>query len=166
LEGNRGRRALPKGEPEPSHLSAIDARPPDHLDRVGKNLWKRVLRAMPEGVITKADREVLELYCDAYAQYRQAKGLLKEVALARVRAGVKGLTKAGTVEETPNGAYQTSPLVTQMRQWSAMTVKLAGELGLTPPARVRLAIGRDDAESNDEAWLSQGAAARVVDVHK
>lgn len=150
LEGNRSHSSLPENEPEPKKLTPADMRPPDHLDAIGRNVWRRVLRAMPPGVITKADRETLEIYCDSYAQYRHAKDSLK---------------KMGPMLVTPNGAYQTNPLVTQMRQWAAMTSRLASELGLTPAARPRLgASGADLERDDDDDWLK--TPAKVVSVNK
>ena len=150
MEGNRSHSPLPENEPEPAALTPADMRPPDHLDAIGRNVWRRVLRSMPPGVITKADRETLELYCDAYSQYRQAK---------------KGLATMGAMLTTPNGAYQTNPLVTQMRQWAAMTSRLASELGLTPAARPKLgASGAAVERDNDDDWLK--TPAKVVSVNK
>lgn len=167
MEGNPGHRHLPVDEPEPTAMTELDLRPPDHLDRIGRNLWKRTIRAMPAGVITKADRAVLELYCDAYAQWRHVRKLLSDITAARVRDGYDGILRSGGVELTPNGLFQTSPLVTQMRQWSAMTVKLAAELGLTPAARPRLGIDPAEKEDALERWLKEKqaqGAARVVDM--
>ena len=140
MEGNRGRRALPVGELEPSRFTALGRRPPDHLDAIARNAWRRVLTATPAGAITTTDREVLEMYCDAYSQYRQAK---------------TGLATMGLVLTTPNGTSQTSPLVAQARQWAMMVSRLASELGLTPTARLKLGAGGAAVErDNDDAWLN------------
>jgi P27 family predicted phage terminase small subunit len=86
IEGNRGKRALSKGEPEPDVL--LDTNPPAHLAERSAAVWREVapmLRRM--GVLTVADVIALEMLCDAVADYRHARAQLGDEFVTRSAKG-------------------------------------------------------------------------------
>src|SRR5438128_12468305 len=71
MTGNPGKRPLNKREPKPRAGAPVC---PTQLDAKAKALWKRIadqLAAM--GLISQADGVALELLCDAYSQWREAR---------------------------------------------------------------------------------------------
>jgi P27 family predicted phage terminase small subunit len=136
VQGNPGKRPVPKRAPKPKgSLSA----PPADMSPAAKAEWRYVLANQPAGLLTKVDRAILRIYCDEMALYKEAKAGIKET---------------GLLVSTPNGAVQTSPLVTIMRQAEEKVLRTASEMGMTPSARVRLALPDDD--DDNDPWASHG----------
>jgi phage terminase small subunit len=67
LEGKRGHRALPKGEPQPTG----EARAPDWLSVAARKEWNRLAPMMEEmGCLTAADAEAFGELCAARVRLR------------------------------------------------------------------------------------------------
>jgi P27 family predicted phage terminase small subunit len=130
LEGNPGKRRIPKG----IDLPPSDPGPPSHLDDYGKEEWARIsigLEAM--GVLTEVDRAALAAYCDAYAVWRTACEQIAE----RVRKGGK---LAGLIDVTKTGHVIQNALVGVRNKAREDMVRFSTEFGMTPQARARLAV--------------------------
>lgn len=72
VEGNPGKRAVNGQEPEPMLL--VDLDPPKHLSERSAAVWREcapMLRRLQ--VLTEADVIMLEMLCDAVADYRHAR---------------------------------------------------------------------------------------------
>jgi len=82
------------------------------------------------GLLSSADKTALEQYSYAYEQWRYAIDLQK-------KAG-------GPLMKTPNGHVQPGPWVSMIRQWGDVCRKYLIEFGLTPAARSRMAIPKDN----------------------
>ena len=118
LEGNPGKRPIPNeiagcGKP----------RCPDDLSDDQKRCWQAVVRSVPEGILTRADNQVLERMAIAWALHREAARLIREGAV---------LVKGHDSRPTKN------PALTIMRQASQEMELCGTALGLTPYARTRL----------------------------
>jgi P27 family predicted phage terminase small subunit len=114
---------------EPKYAPAA-GEPPAWLDGVACEEWRRVWPQV-KNVVTVPDLQILAGYCAAFSRWRAAD--------ERIKNG-QNLT-----EETPNGAIQTSPYVSQARNWMNVMVKYASELGFTPAARSKVkAPGAED----------------------
>ena len=109
------RRADPAG-----HTRAM----PDDLSEAEQAVWRHVTRAMPAGVITAADRDVLRLYCEHLALEAELRGLVRRMGLL-----VRSSSHAHRDELTKN------PLLTALRAEATLVRSLAADLGLTPSAR-------------------------------
>jgi phage terminase small subunit len=59
LQGNPGKRPLNRAEPKPT---GPIGNAPTHLTSGAKRIWREVVAALPDGVLTVADRHQLELY--------------------------------------------------------------------------------------------------------
>lgn len=127
---------LLRGETRPSQINRHGPEPlpgmpepPDDLDPAAKVVWERVMREFGHtGVIRGADHDVFRAYCDAVVRYGQAEAALRGTGpLVRDRHHGGELTK--------------SPLHQIVRDNAALVRALAGDLGLTPAARVGLRQG-------------------------
>lgn len=71
IEGNRGKRALPKNEPDPAYLN--DLTPPEHLPPDAAAVWSDIApRLRAAMLLTELDTLALEWLCIAAAQHRRA----------------------------------------------------------------------------------------------
>lgn len=113
---------------EPKYTPAA-GEPPAYLDGVACEEWRRVWPEV-KNVVTIPDQQILAGYCAAFSRWRAADEKIKEG---------KNLT-----EETSNGNIQTSPYVSQARNWMNVMVKYASELGFTPAARSKVKAGSSD----------------------
>ena len=130
LEGNPSKRPLPV-EPEMADLR--DSDPPKHLCRYGKEEWRRVMGAIPDGLVTAADIGALSAMCAKYGRWRKAYARL--LALGD-----------GDVIETKTGYCLPHPLVAIEQKSCKDYLAAAAEFGLTPSARTRVSVKpKDDA---------------------
>lgn len=103
---------------------------PAWLASEAKVEWRRVLKAMaPTGLLTQADRAVLAVYCQSWADYLSAK---------------RAIQAEGEVFTTPKRFIAKNPWLTILNEAAARLMKAAVELGLTPVSRTRLAMERPE----------------------
>lgn len=117
VRGGSGPIAL-DGEPEP----------PDDLDPIARDAWDRLtglLRSME--MLCLADRDALTLYAVTFSRWRRAEGDLD-------RLGTALIDKYGVAKANPAGAIA--------KDCRATLIRLMGEFGLTPSARVGLDLPR------------------------
>jgi len=127
IEGNRGKRALNRQEPDPEYLN--DLAPPAWLDATAAIVWDELAPALRHcRLLTKIDVHALSMGCVAIAQYRQA---ATEV--------VGNLVCHSPVAAESKGDSINPWLVVQSMSFKqAMTV--LREFGMSPAARTRIAI--------------------------
>ena len=121
-----------RGETRPSRLNRDEPRPvgelvpiPPDMASEAKVVWRRVLGAFGHtGVIRGADSDVMRIYCETVARYEKASRLLD--ASGPLITGARG------------GELVKNPLHQIVRDDAVLIRSLAGELGLTPAARVGL----------------------------
>jgi len=161
--GRRGPAPMPtklrllRGESRPSQINRHEPEPlaggpvmPDDLSPEAQAVCERVIREVGQtGVIRGADSDVLAMYCEAVVRYRQAEALLRQ-------------TGPLIVDRHHGGAPVKSPLHQIVRDNAVLVRALAGELGLTPAARVGLRDAGDAAPvaSTLEALRARHAARR------
>ena len=126
LQGNAGKRALNKNEPQFSQITHIE--PPEWLNSLAVDMWERV---MPElicsGVLTMPDLHNVESFCMAYARWREAQDLID---------------KHGVVVTNPEtGAMLKNPAVTVVNESAKQMIQFGSLLGLDPSSRARLTGG-------------------------
>jgi len=116
--GNPGKRALPKGEPEPE--AAVPECPP-HLGELARVEWWRItaeLRTL--GLVTRIDLAMLAGYCVTWGRWVEAEGKVEEM---------------GLLIKTPNGHPIQNPYLAIANRALAQLQKLAAEFGLSPSSR-------------------------------
>lgn len=122
LEGNPGKRALPRDVPEPP-AAAPEA--PEHLNAVARAEWDRiVVELVAIGSLALCDRSALAAYCANYARWVRAEEMIARLSSELVT--------------TPNGAVQINPWVSIANRAMELMHKFGTEFGLTPASRVRL----------------------------
>ncbi len=114
---SRGARGLPRC---PGHLTAPAARE-----------WRRVATSLHEmGVVTTIDRAALAAYCQAYGRWVEAEERMRESQM---------------LYKTPSGHVQQSPLLAIINKQLELMGRYRIELGITPAARSRVAVGLTNA---------------------
>jgi P27 family predicted phage terminase small subunit len=140
LQGNPGKRALPKEEPRPKPGEPTR---PEWLLPEAKREWTRVVAELKRlKMLTLVDRAALAGYCQAYARAVQAE---------------KIVTKEGATYETGTGQIKVRPeMMIALREWVAVRM-FCEQFGLTPSSRARLDV-RDSGGDGDpfEEWLRSG----------
>ena len=123
IEGNPGRRPINDCEPRPP---ADPPSCPAHLAPSAKAEWKRLARDLSGcGLLTKADRAALAVYCQSWGRWVEAE---------------KKLTETPTLLKTPSGYVQVSPWLTIANRERELMVRYMAELGLTPSSRTRISL--------------------------
>lgn len=118
-----GSRELEKRGDEPQPQLGT-SRMPTGLPKEATAEWRRVVPELTKiGVLALIDRAVLIGYCEAWSLYRDAIHALR-------KTGATYTTSAGNVAKHPN--------VSILNENRLAFLRFAGELGLSPSARVRL----------------------------
>ena len=120
LEGNLGRRPLPKNEPEPKPLDSKKIpNPPKDINNEAKKIWNRLAPILAKnGLLTEADIDSLALLC-------QTRAYLIEIH--------EKINKEDSLNE--NNSKQ--------RYYTQQFRLLAHDFGLSPRGRVGLSISQD-----------------------
>lgn len=138
LEGNPGKRPLPKGEPKPIP-KAPDC--PSVLDREGRKEWRRIVAELePLGLLTRIDMAALAGYCMAYSRWVGAENMIR---------------KHGMLVKSPNGYPMQSPYLAIANKAIDQMKAFLTEFGMTPASRSRIDLKLDDEKEDAmEALLS------------
>ena len=126
LEGNPGKRALNRREPQPRQITP---RCPPWLSNKAKAVWRRMvpeLRAM--GVLTAVDGEALAAFCQTYMRWRQAEEFLDKHGTTYPLRDDKGNVRC----------LQQFPQVAISRNMLLALKAFYGEFGMTPASRSRI----------------------------
>lgn len=132
IEGNRGKRATNKQEPDPTYLA--DLEPPAWLAKPAKEVWNEVAPKLAAAkLLTEVDVQMLAMGCVAIAQHRYA---VKRTGddLVKVKHEVDDEGELFSVGEHINPWM----LVQSMTFKQAMAV--FQQFGMSPAARTRIAI--------------------------
>jgi P27 family predicted phage terminase small subunit len=142
LKGSPGKRAT-RQAPEPAAFERCPEAPsylPEHArqewDRVAPGLWAI-------GLITVVDTACLAAYCSSYAMWRRASEELESLTV-----------------ETRAGDLRRHPLIKVIADAASDMVRYAGEFGLTPVARTRIAQGLKPPPSKFVGLLAGGSEER------
>lgn len=125
IEGNPGKRTLNKQEPKPSAGPAA----PTVMSPRAKTVWGRLVKAMPPGVFTSCDSNLLAAYCEAVAMH--------QIATAKLAKGP--LEATGSM-----GQVKVSPWFSTQADAARLIVQLGAKLGLDPVSRQQINIDGGD----------------------
>lgn len=131
----RGRKPSPKeGSVRP--LKSGFPTPPKDLSAGAKSEWTRVRKVMGGQLIGQFDLAVFRVYCEAVSAFVEA---------------AEQIQSEGRIIMSPKGHPLENPWLWIQERAARGILKTAGELGLTPIARTRLAAEyEDEAEKRDE----------------
>jgi P27 family predicted phage terminase small subunit len=125
LRGNPGKRSM-RPPPEPALLPA-PPEPPEWLTPHAREEWGRVAGDLQMvGLLTAVDLAALAAYCWSYSVWRTAS---------------EQLAAEGLTDVTQDGRQCRHALTKTAREAAADMIRYAGEFGLTPVARTRIAAG-------------------------
>jgi P27 family predicted phage terminase small subunit len=133
LEGNRNKEKLPDGFIE------VDAplERPEGMNKAADEVFDNVIGAMPPGVYTAGDRELILTYCMACSNLREAR---------------QNLEIQGQVLETEYG-LKRNPWGVVAREAIAQIATIGSRLGLDPMARQNIAAPEKKAKSKFEGLI-------------
>lgn len=142
LQGNPGKRPFNPAEPA---LPALYLRCPRHLQGLARQEWARTAHVLADmGLLTRADRTALEVYCAAYQTWREAQEKIQ--AYGAVVAGAKGVATV-------------SPYVTVADRAAAEMRAFWSEFGLTPASRTRIRVPEQRQADPLADFLTKGKEA-------
>ena len=129
LEGNKGKRALPRNEPQPPRDIPCA---PSYLNPYAREEWDRLADTLYEiGTLKSVDQGTFAAYCLAFARWRQAEEDLERMAQ------MDGSTH-GAVLKTKAGNFIPNPLAGYVNTLRRDVQRLAAEFGLSPSARTQI----------------------------
>ena len=146
LEGNRGKRKLPKSEPKPRPI-----RPdcPVSLNESARNLWDDYVdRLEALGTVTEVDQSHLAAFCVAYEQALRYTAFLDE--------------HGETVTHEKTGYIQQRPEVAMANKAWDRVAKFGAELGIGAASRSRIEVKKQDAQDEDPVAKAIAVAAQRV----
>lgn len=124
VEGNRGKRAISKQEPDPEYLNDLAA--PSFLSAGAADVWNEIAQNLRNArLLTKLDVPMLAMGCEALARYRR---LTSESNLTSQNVGS---------EDSEKDAWMLTT-IQSMSFKQAMTV--LQQFGMSPAARTKIAI--------------------------
>jgi P27 family predicted phage terminase small subunit len=139
LNGNPGKRALPKDEPKPD---PFEPHMPAWLDDDARAEWRRVTPILLKmGLLTVADGAALAVYCEAYSTMGHALRTLQE-------DGPTFISPKTSVEHA-------RPEVGIVQQCRVAIKTFCQEFGMTPSARSRMIAQSDEREKSGMEGLLQ-----------
>jgi P27 family predicted phage terminase small subunit len=92
----------------------------------------------PLGILTKLDKAVFAIYCQAYSTWVQATRKIQEMGMVRI-------TKNGYTEQNP-----FFPIANKAKE---QMMKALVELGMTPSSRSRIKVMPKKEESPEDEFL-------------
>jgi P27 family predicted phage terminase small subunit len=142
LRGNPGKRPM-RPTPEPAILPKCPE-PPEWLHEYAREEWWRTAPQLHVlGLLSSVDIACLSACCSSYGMWRQA-----SEELAR---------EQGLLVMTQAGDQRRSPLIKIIADAASDMVRYAGEFGLTPVVRTRIAKGIQQPAPNKFDGLLAGA---------
>lgn len=116
------------------HTGTDKVKPPGWLSNEAKKEFRRVVKElMKTNLVTNLDVDMLAVYCDAYVSYQKCEELIRQEGLI-----VEYTNKAGETNNIPH------PLLTKKKQLFDQMRSIALEFGLTPSARAKLALPKQE----------------------
>jgi P27 family predicted phage terminase small subunit len=151
LRGNPGKRPLKKDEPKPG--APIVLQPPEHLSPGAVAEWERMAPALLQlGLLTELDIPAFEGYCEAYAEWKEAKNFARRVP-GVVKTTSKGKNKNG--EDKGGGNIIPHPAKGLMNTAFKIWREFLSEFGMTPSSRSRVSATPKE-KPKSSAWEGFG----------
>lgn len=112
---------------------------PAHLEGMAAEAWDNIEKVMRTAGLWSATYQVtVELYCETYANYREAVTMVKKFHQAFTFQDKDGHL------QTRRNAHSV-----ELHKYKEETLKLLTELGLTPSSRSRIALQKDIDDKDD-----------------
>jgi len=147
LQGNPGKRSLPKNEPKPRN-SMIIPRSPEYLDNVGKKEWRRMGKELHKiGLLSNIDMAAFAAYCQQYSMWVMA---------------TKKVQEHGVLIKAQSGYPMQSPYFTIQNKAQSEMRKWLTEFGMTPSSRSRVQVEKEQESDPMEDFIRAGRKLKSV----
>lgn len=123
IQGNPGKRALPKNEPKPQGDLKT---PPKYFNAAQKAEWRYIIKHAPAGLLKMIDTSALEVYVVARIIHRQATEQLAK----------EELIVLSPVQKAP----MQNPLVPIINRQAEVMLKAAAQMGFSPASRTKVSV--------------------------
>jgi P27 family predicted phage terminase small subunit len=125
LQGNAGKRPINTDEPEPDAVDDLAA--PEFLSPEAARKWQEWAPKLARNrLFTDLDTDLLAMYCEAYAEWRDA---------------MDQLEKYGKIVKSPKSGYPVPNPYVAIRNTSESTMRsIASEFGMGPASRTRIHV--------------------------
>lgn len=145
IQGTFRKDRNPNREPMPPVLPTAP-KPPAGMNRWARRMWKELIsELMNQNLATTIDLVTLELCCDAYGMYKEAKD-----AIFHPRDAKTGKRFRRTLAQYLLGRNsQTMPEMTTMKTGSQLFKAYMAEFGLSPASRNRINLPGPKDEGQD-----------------
>lgn len=132
IEGNKGKRALNKQEPDPEYLSDLTA--PGWLSQSAAAVWDEVVPNLSAAkLLTKIDVQMLAMGCNAIAQYRAAAHRADgHLVKSKIIEGEDG-------KPVETGEHVNPWLIVQSMSFK-QSMAVFQQFGMSPAARTRISV--------------------------
>lgn len=145
LQGNPGKRPLPKGEPRPE--IGIPTRP-EWLLPEAKREWSRIVPELARlGLLAKIDRALISAYCQCWARYVEAQ---------------RDIDEHGSTFVTDKGYEGPRPSMAIARQMLEKLTVLSAKFGFSPSDRARIRVPEPEVEDPFEKFLKQSGQLKAA----
>ncbi len=143
MRGNPGQRKLNERDPSLGMKSEIPPRPGNLSCKEARNEWDRITALMKgTGILSRVDKNILALYCDTWATYREASKMVQ---------------REGYTITYSTGSVAQNPAVGVLHKARGDLIKLLQELGLTPSARSKvIGLPEEHPQESLESFLDVG----------
>lgn len=158
LEGNPGKLRINRREPQPA--PSADLAPPSHLDRYGREEWRRVVgQAIVMGYAI-TDVGGLEMACDSYAEWRRARMKCRDRTARRTNGAGKTvrIRISGLVQESGANGLVPSAWFNVAARAKTIYLRFMSEFGLSPASRTRIELDEPAAIPAARAQTSTASA--------
>lgn len=150
IEGNRGKRATTKQEPDPDYLQDITA--PDWLPQRAKVVWNEIAPKLQRAkLLTEVDIDALAMGCVAIAQFRYS-----------VERTGDSLVKTKTVLDEEGKVVEAGEHINPWALMQSMTYKQAmgvfQRFGMSPADRTRIAVNPQGELFDDKPAKASGSS--------
>lgn len=141
VQGNAGKRALPKNEPAPEALAEVPE-PAEWMGEIAAGIWRSVAPwLVATKIMAATDLHNLEAFCMAYQRWREAQDDID----------MNGLVVPGA-----RGGVVKNPACTVANESLRQVATFGSALGLDPAARARLKPAGTGEKTNPFAVLRGG----------
>lgn len=146
IEGNRGKRPLPKNEPKPK---PVRPKYPPHVTRSGKRVWRRLASILVANkLLTEIDGDNFGSMCNVIAKLEEISELKKDPEFKLMYAWLQ-CDPGGN--EKP--MVKVNPIIVEERMLHNQLRIYAAEFGMTPRGRAGLSIGSGSEKDGMEDLL-------------
>lgn len=156
LEGNPGKRALPRAEPKPKTAAPAC---PRFLTGEARKEWRRMVALLlPLGLLTQVDRAALAAYCQCWARWVYAEeqlAILRDLPRPPLAEGEPALPPPGWTFTTDKGYEGITPWLSIANAALKEMRAFLAEFGMTPSSRSRVTASKPETSDPYEAFRAQ-----------